>query len=130
MFDIEANFALLALKVEVYNNNTHYKLAGDNEYVFEFYKDGRHKMAYELGKSKRKEDVISIVYNFYNDDKSLYKTTSKYEIDGNKITVSSSDIEAAGKAASRIEIAARVRGRDRRIFQDGIFITDKCGVAI
>lgn len=51
----------------------------------------------------------------------------KVEISGNRITVSSHDIEKAGQTAANLEKAARLRGRDRRIFQDGIFITNKCG---
>jgi large subunit ribosomal protein L6 len=51
----------------------------------------------------------------------------KVNIKGNNIEVSSPDIEAAGQTAARIEIATKIRNRDRRVFQDGIFIIEKPG---
>ena len=52
------------------------------------------------------------------------------EIKGHKITVSGPDIERTGQTAANIEKASKVSNKDRRIFQDGIFITNKPGGAI
>lgn len=49
------------------------------------------------------------------------------EVKGQKVTVSSADLEAAGQTAANIEKATHVSKRDRRVFQDGIFMTSKCG---
>ena len=52
------------------------------------------------------------------------------EIKSQKVTVSSPDIEKAGQTAANIEKASKVSNKDRRIFQDGIFMTSKPGGAI
>ena len=50
---------------------------------------------------------------------------AKVTIQGDKITIESADIEIAGKTATLIELSTKIRNRDRRVFQDGIFLTER-----
>lgn len=51
----------------------------------------------------------------------------KVEVKGQDITVEGIDREHVAQTAANIELATRVRGRDIRVFQDGIYITQKGG---
>lgn len=50
---------------------------------------------------------------------------AKVEINGEIVTVEGADIEVVGQQAAAIERLSRRVGFDRRIFQDGIYITHK-----
>lgn len=50
---------------------------------------------------------------------------TKVEVKGQEIIVSGIDIDAVGQTAGNIEQATRITGKDRRVFQDGIFIVSK-----
>jgi len=49
------------------------------------------------------------------------------KLNGDVIELASRDIELVGMASARLELLTRVTKRDRRVFQDGIFITEKAG---
>lgn len=49
------------------------------------------------------------------------------KIDKDIITITSIDKELVGQAAANFESATKIRMKDRRVFQDGIYITSKDG---
>ena len=58
------------------------------------------------------------------------KEGAKVEMKGDHISVESPNIELAGGIAAEIERVCRIANRDRRVFQDGIYITHKDGVPV
>jgi len=76
---------------------------------------------------------IFIIKNFLGEKvprqvKIKYDVTVK--IDGSIITVEGPDKEKVGQVAADIEQRTRRSGFDKRIFQDGIYITEKAGKVI
>ncbi len=50
---------------------------------------------------------------------------TKVELKGDQIFVTGPNIEDVSRTASNIEMATKIKAYDRRVFQDGIFITAK-----
>jgi len=58
------------------------------------------------------------------------KAGAKVEVKGDVIEVTGVDKDLVSQAAADIEKSTKITNRDRRIFQDGIYITHKDGKAI
>lgn len=74
-----------------------------------------------------------IVKNFLGETiprKKRLQQNVKIEIKGNDIVVKGHDKETTGQAAASIEAITRMTDKDRRRFQDGIFIVSKAGKKI
>jgi large subunit ribosomal protein L6 len=73
------------------------------------------------------------VQNFLGESiprKLVIKKGVNVSVDGSDIVVESPDVELAGQTAASIEKLCRITNRDKRIFQDGIYITSKAGKEI
>ena len=76
------------------------------------------------------ENNEAIIKNFLGEKiERKVKMPKNIEIETDKeiIIIKSLDKETAGQAAANLEAATKIRGRDKRIFQDGIYIINKCG---
>lgn len=51
----------------------------------------------------------------------------KVDIKGDIIILQGIDKESVGTCAGRIELATKISNRDRRVFQDGIFLVERAG---
>ncbi|HEX9909081.1 MAG TPA: 50S ribosomal protein L6 [Thermoplasmata archaeon] len=71
-----------------------------------------------------------VIENFLG-EKSPRKTSilrgTKVAIKGDVVELSGADVEAVGQTAANIERATKIKGFDPRVFQDGIYITQKPG---
>ena len=80
-------------------------------------------------KASVKGDVF-LIENFLG-EKSPRKTkilgATKVAIKADQIVLTGANVEDVGQTAANIERATKVRGFDLRIFQDGIYITEKPG---
>lgn len=83
---------------------------------------------FPMAVSHDKENNEFVVKNFLGEKKDrrikLVKDVD-VKIDKEVIELTSYDIEKAGQVATNIEKGTRVRNKDRRVYQDGIFIIEK-----
>jgi len=79
------------------------------------------------------KDKEAIIKNFLGEKiprKTKILEGVEVEIDKDIIKVKSVNKELAGQVAANFEIATKIRKKDRRVFQDGIFIINKAGKEI
>ena len=85
---------------------------------------------FPMSMSYDKDKNELIVKNFLGEKKDRkIKLEDGINVKINKdiIELASCDIEKAGRAATRIEQGTKVRNKDRRVYQDGIFLIEKPG---
>jgi large subunit ribosomal protein L6 len=74
-----------------------------------------------------KEDKV-VIENFLGEREPRFADIApgvKVEAKGDTVTLRGIDIEALGMTAARIEYATKIKAKDPRVFQDGIYIIAK-----
>jgi len=85
---------------------------------------------FPMNVSVDKTNHVLVINNFLGEKKerrAKILPNTDVKIEGDIVTVESPDIEAAGQTAANMEVTTHIRNRDRRVFQDGIWITEKPG---
>jgi large subunit ribosomal protein L6 len=78
-------------------------------------------------KNENREFIIKNFLGEIKPRKVIIPNGVDIKIEKDIILVRSPNKELAGQTAAKIEAATRIKSRDRRVFQDGIFIINKAG---
>lgn len=76
------------------------------------------------------EGSIIVIKNFFGEKiprRTELPKEVQIKIQGDKISITGPDIEKVGQTASKIEQVCRIANKDRRVFQDGIFLIERNG---
>ena len=79
------------------------------------------------------EGQTIIVKNYFGEKvprKTLLTKEVSVKVQGDKVIVTGADVEKVGQTAGKIEAVCRITNRDRRRFQDGIFLIERNGKGI
>jgi len=74
------------------------------------------------------KDGTLVIRNFLGEKSTRYAEIIRgvdIKIDGDTVKLSGIDKKKVGQTAANIEQATKVKGFDRRVFQDGIYVTQK-----
>lgn len=74
------------------------------------------------------EGAILVIKNLFGEKvarKAKIVPGVKVEAKGDLVTVTGPDIESVGQTCTNIELAVRITNRDRRVFQDGVWLFDR-----
>lgn len=75
-----------------------------------------------------KDKKLVEIFNFLGEKTPRYARIVgdvSVEVKGREIIVKGINVEHVGQTAANIEQATRIRGKDRRIFQDGIYLVER-----
>lgn len=135
--EIKVESNQISLTCKKGNKNHHKKIKTNITHISNIFKGLNEKFVYHLETvnvhfpiSVKIENDKVLISNFYGEKVPRYAkivSGTEVEVKGQKITVSSINKESAGQTSANLEKATKVRGKDRRIYQDGIFITKKPG---
>ncbi len=135
--EIEINDEEVVLKVERPSKKEKAQLGTFKSHLENMIKGAQEDFVYKLKiiyshfpMEVTSEQDMMVIKNFVGENKPRKAKiigSTEAEVDGNEITVKGPDKEAVAQTAANIESATKISNVDPRVFQDGIYITEKAG---